>query len=162
MRSQDAAPRSRCPITFSLETFGDGWSLLILRDIIYFGKRTYGEFIASEEHIARNILANRLERLQRKGLLTKRTHPHDRRKDIYEVTEAGLGTLPILLDMADWGTIYGRETTAPEAWLQLVRTRRGEVIATVRATVRAGGSIFAGKDCVFDKLTGAARTSSQN
>ena len=52
--------RSHCPINFGLEAFGDKWSLLILRDIVFRGKKTYGEFLKSEEGIATNILAARL------------------------------------------------------------------------------------------------------
>src|SRR5436190_18031724 len=92
--------RSDCPISFALEVFGDTWSLLIIRDIIYFGKKTYGEFLASDEGIARNILADRLVRLQQKGLLAKRPHPLDGRKDIYELTDAGLDLIPVLLAIA--------------------------------------------------------------
>jgi DNA-binding HxlR family transcriptional regulator len=56
--------RSDCPINFALETFGDPWSLLLIRDIVYFGKNTYGEFLVSEEGMATNILASRLAHLE--------------------------------------------------------------------------------------------------
>src|SRR6266516_2955941 len=64
--------RSDCPINFALELFGDPWSLLIIRDIVYFGKKTYGEFLASEEGMATNILASRLAHLEHQGLLVKK------------------------------------------------------------------------------------------
>src|SRR5205085_10457184 len=64
--------RSDCPINFALETFGDPWSLLLIRDIVYFGKKTYGEFLASEEGMATNILASRLARLEEQGSLMKK------------------------------------------------------------------------------------------
>lgn len=63
--------RSDCPISFSLETIGDTWSLLIIRDIVYCGKKTYGEFLDSDEKIASNILASRLALLEQKGILEK-------------------------------------------------------------------------------------------
>src|SRR6266581_4030495 len=66
--------RSDCPINFALETFGDLWSLLLIRDIVYFGKRTYGEFFASEEGMATNILASRLARLEEEGDLMIQAH----------------------------------------------------------------------------------------
>src|ERR1700738_1277355 len=94
--------RSDCPISFGLETFGDTWSLLIVRDIVYFGKKTYGEFLESEEGIATNILASRLVQLEEKGILVKRRHEMDRRKEVYSLTEKGLSLIPILLEMADW------------------------------------------------------------
>lgn len=155
MLSQDEKSklRSHCPINYSLEMFGDSWSLLILRDIIFFGKKTYGEFLASNEHIARNILANRLEQLQMKGLLEKHSHPTDQRKDLYEVTEAGLDILPILMELTEWGAKHDTHTLASKTWLTLTRTRRAQVIARSRKTIRGGGSVFAGKNNAFDKLT---------
>src|SRR5262249_57463549 len=94
--------RSDCPISFALETFGDLWSLLIVRDIVYFGKKTYGEFLESDEGIATNILASRLAQLEQKGLLLKKPHERDKRKDLYVLTEKGLDLIPILLELAAW------------------------------------------------------------
>src|SRR5262245_48029992 len=73
--------RSDCPINFALEVFGDPWSLLIIRDIVYFGKKTYGEFLASEEGMATNILADRLAYLERQGLFMKRRSGTARRRE---------------------------------------------------------------------------------
>src|SRR4029079_17776890 len=95
--------RSDCPINYSLETFGDLWSLLIVRDIVYFGKKSYGEFLESDEGIATNILADRLEQLEAKGILLRRPHPSDKRKELYELTDKGLDLIPILLELANWG-----------------------------------------------------------
>ncbi|HEX6552344.1 MAG TPA: helix-turn-helix domain-containing protein [Ktedonobacteraceae bacterium] len=145
--------RSQCPINFSLEMLGDAWSLLIIRDIIYFDKKTYGEFLESGEGIARNILADRLAQLQQKGLLTKRSHPTDRRKDIYELTADGLAVIPILLDMAEWGATHSDSTNAPWEWLEAVRAHREEIIQLIRTTVQNGGSIFTGPDSVVDKIS---------
>jgi len=151
MVSQDTY-RSRCPISFSLETFGDKWSLLILRDIIYFGKHTFGEFLASDERIARNILADRLTRLQATGLLTKAPHPADKRRDIYRVSDSGLDVIPLLLSMAEWGSSHGHDTKAPAFWLALTQTRRDEMVSLIRQTVQAGGSIFVGDKSVIAQL----------
>jgi DNA-binding HxlR family transcriptional regulator len=71
--------RSDDPINSSLETFGDMWSLLIVRDIVYFGKKTYGEYLDSDEGIATNILASRLAQLARTGILMKQPDATDRR-----------------------------------------------------------------------------------
>ncbi len=148
--------RSNCPINYSLELVGDRWSLLIVRDIVYFGKKTYGEFIQSNEGIARNILAKRLVQLVDNGILTKGTHPSDGRKDIYELTEKGLDLIPILLDMADWGSVHYDQSDAPAFWIAFVRSRREEIIAVARKTVRQGGSIFVGSDSVIAKITAEA------
>ena len=96
--------RSDCPINFALEIFGDPWSLLIIRDIVYFGKKTYGEFLASEEGMATNILASRLAHLEHQGILMKQLFEKDKRKEEYVLTEKGLDLIPVLVDMANWGT----------------------------------------------------------
>ena len=74
--------RSDCPVNFAVETLGDKWSLVILRDMIFWGKKTYGEFLKSDEKIATNILAGRLEYLEKEGLITKARDQRDKRKDI--------------------------------------------------------------------------------
>ncbi len=148
--------RSACPINYSLETIGDGWSLLIVRDIVYFGKKTYGEFIAAGEGIARNILANRLARLEQNGILTKTPHPKDGRKDIYGLTERGLDLISLLLDMADWGAHCYKEADAPAWWLAAVCDNRATIIKLIRETVKGGGSIFVGGGSVVAQIGGSA------
>lgn len=134
--------RSDCPINFSLETFGDAWSLLILRDIAYFGKKTYGEFLDSKEGIARNILAARLVQLKQNGLITKNPHP-DKRKDTYELTDKGLDLIPILFDLAQWGMDHSKATNnIARDLLKTTRTDREKTLQSVRQTLKEGGSIF--------------------
>ncbi len=145
-------PRSGCPISFCLEMIGDTWSLLILRDVIYFGKRTYNEFLSSDEGIARNILADRLVRLQAKGLLTRRPHPEDRRKEIYEPTQDGLDLVPILLEMAEWGSKRVSQEDLPHEWLQTVREQRDTIVPRIQETVRRGRSIFGSRNSLFAEL----------
>jgi len=152
MNTRQGLLRSHCPISYSLELVGDRWSLLIVRDMVYFGKKTYGEFKGSNEGIARNILASRLKQLAEHGLIIKTPHPDDGRKDIYRLTEKGLGLVPILLDMADWGSRHYSESDAPQSWLELVRRDRDHMIALITETVRAGGAIFVGEGSVVSQL----------
>lgn len=147
-------PRSDCPINFSLEILGDTWSLLILRDIIYFGKRTFNEFLASDEHIAPNILAARLRQLQGDGLLVKNPHPQDKRKEVYELTEDGLDLIPVLLELATWGAKHVSQKSLPHEWLNAVRSRRAEAIPLIRKVVKEGSSIFVGDNSVVRLLDG--------
>src|SRR5215831_11806649 len=98
--------RSDCPINFCLETFGDRWSMLIVRDIVYFGKKTYGEFLDSGEGIATNILASRLVHLEQTGILVRKPHETDKRKEVYTLSEKGLDLIPVLLEMAHWSAQY--------------------------------------------------------
>ncbi|REJ12442.1 MAG: transcriptional regulator [Thermobacillus sp.] len=144
--------RSNCPIAFSLEVVGDSWTLLIIRDIVFAGKRTFGEFLASDEKIARNILASRLARLEELGLITKKPHPTDGRKDLYELTDAGLDFIPVLLELSAWGAKYEPETAEAAAWLREVRIDKDRLIQLIRDTVKNGGSVFAGPDNVMDRL----------
>ena len=76
MERKESKLRSNCPVNFGLETFGDKWSLLIVRDIIFWGKKTYGDFLNSDEGIASNILASRLAQLEENGIVRReKTRP---------------------------------------------------------------------------------------
>lgn len=144
--------RSDCPINFSLEIFGDIWSLLIVRDIVYFGKKTYGEFLESEEGIATNILARRLIQLEQKGILKKQSDATDRRKEVYSLTDKGLDLIPILLELASWGAQYNPQADIPHDWIALVNSNKTKIIRLIRTTLQDGGSVFIGKDSLVKKL----------
>ena len=150
--TENTVLRSSCPMSYTLEMVRDSWSLLIVRDIVYFGKKTFGEFRTSQEGIARNILSNRLARLVEQGILTRRPHPDDGRKDLYELTETGLDLIPILLAMAKWGATHFAESDAPPEWIQLVRSRRNKMTTLICDTVRSGGATFAGENSAVSKL----------
>ncbi|MBO0777956.1 MAG: helix-turn-helix transcriptional regulator [Ktedonobacteraceae bacterium] len=143
--------RSDCPINFALETFGDTWSLLIIRDMVYFGKKTYGEFLASEEGIATNILASRLARLEQQGVLTKMPHDTDERKEMYVLTEKGLDLIPVLVEMANWSAEHDPQTAAPPAWIALMHAEKEKMTRLIRETVRSGGSVFVGPESLISK-----------
>lgn len=144
--------RSDCPINFALETFGDPWSLLLIRDIVYFGKKTYGEFLASEEGMATNILASRLARLEEQGILLKKPSELDKRKEEYVLTEKGLDLIPVLVEMANWSAEYDPHTAAPAAWIALMRADREKMIGLIRETVQSGGSVFGGEKSLLSHL----------
>lgn len=99
-----AAHRSGCPINLSLEIFGDRWSLLILRDIIFGGKRHFRELLRSEEGISTNILADRLKFLVEQGMLTRADDPTHKQKAIYSLTEKSITIVPILAHLGAWGS----------------------------------------------------------
>ena len=129
------------------------WSLLIVRDIVYFGKKTYGEFLDSDEGIATNILAIRLAQLEDKGILVKKPHETDRRKEIYELTEKGLDLIPVLLELANWGAHHDPQTSAPKEWIDLVNAEKEKMTQLIRTTVKSGGSVFVGPNSVVSKLS---------
>ncbi len=95
--------RSECPISRSLDLFGDKWSLLIIRDIVFKGFRFYNEFLDSGEGIATNMLSDRLKKLELNGFIISKKYKQLKTKKIYQLTEAGIGLIPILLEMMAWG-----------------------------------------------------------
>jgi DNA-binding HxlR family transcriptional regulator len=104
-----------CPVVFSLDIFGDKWSLVILRDILLRGKSHFREFLASEEKIASNILSSRLETLVAEGLLTKENDSTNKSAAIYKPTQKTLELVPMLLELMRWGIKYNphSDTTGP-------------------------------------------------
>ena len=144
--------RSDCPINFALEMFGDPWSLLLIRDIVYFGKKTYGEFLASEEGMATNILASRLARLEEQGILMKKPSEQDKRKEEYVLTEKGLDLIPVLVEMANWSAQHDPHTAAPAAWIALMKAEREKMIGLMRETVQSGGSVFVGEKSLLSQF----------
>ncbi len=116
--------------------------MLIVRDIVLFGKHTYGDFLRSEEQIATNILAARLALLEREGILHKTPHATDKRKDVYMLTEKGLDLIPMLLDIVVWSATYDPETDAPKEFVERIRTDKEHLIKEITETVRQGGWVF--------------------
>lgn len=98
--------RSTCPVNLALEIFGDKWTLLIIRDLLFEGKRYYREFLHSEEKIATNILADRLERLEKEGLIVKQQDERHKQKIKYSLTERGIDLLPLMVEVGAWSAKY--------------------------------------------------------
>ncbi len=98
--------RSECPLSCSLDIFGDKWSLLIIRDLMFSNKETYNDFIKSSEGIATNILASRLKVLEENGIINKLIHPESKAKKLYKLTEKGINLLPIIVEIYLWSEKY--------------------------------------------------------
>ncbi len=98
---------SECPVCYSLDIFGDKWTLLIVRDLLVYNKRHYREFLASAEGIATNILADRLKNLVESGLVTREDDPANKSQAVYSPTEKGLALAPVLEAMVHWGMRFG-------------------------------------------------------
>ena len=97
-------PRSYCPVNLSLEIFGDTWTLLVLRDMMFSGKRHFRELLQSDERIASNILADRLARLVDHGMLTKSDDPTHKQKALYSLTEKSIALLPVIVQIGAWSS----------------------------------------------------------
>lgn len=98
--------RSGCPVSLGLDIFGDKWTLLIVRDLMFNGKRHYREFLQSAEGISSNILADRLKLLLSEGIVTTADDPSHLQKVVYSLTEKGLALLPILMQISAWSFEY--------------------------------------------------------
>lgn len=129
--------RSGCPISIALEIFGDSWSLLIVRDLMFKGLRTFSEFFCSEEKIATNILADRLARLESAGILTKGADPADARRVHYRLTEKGIDLAPAIVEIVLWTTRH-EQTDAPPNLLRAMRSHREQFLADIRKRWASG------------------------
>ena len=150
MKSSDIT--SSCPINYTLETLGNRWALLIVRDIALYGKRTYGEFLHSEEGVTTSMLADRLLALEREGIITKKRSTTDRRKEIYDLGEKGRTLIPVLLELSNWGMHENGLAELNPAWIEQIETKRDTLLPLIYETLDEGGSVFAGEGSVVQKL----------
>jgi len=128
--------RSRCPISFSLDLLGDRWTLLVIRDFVFMGKRHFSEFLGSGEGIATNVLTDRLQRLQEAGVIESRRDSEDGRKVIYRLTEMGIDLVPTLLELARWGATHDPDTGAPKEIVERYKNDRKGLEAEIVARLR--------------------------
>jgi DNA-binding HxlR family transcriptional regulator len=127
--------RSNCPINFVLETFGDKWTLLIVRDLMFKGKNRYGEFLDSAEGISTNILADRLQRLEEHGVIVKEV-AEDKRSAIYRLTEKGKDLLPVMLEITAWSAKHDAQTNAPSDFVHMLHKARRQLVASVMSKLK--------------------------
>ena len=136
MLKKELRRRSDCPISFALELFGDKWTLLIIRDMMFKRKRRYGEFVESGEKIATNILADRLAKLEIDGLVTRRTDPENGRQLIYTLTAKALDLAPMLIEMILWSAKHDPRTAADRAFIRQAKVNRMQLIRDVVSGVQ--------------------------
>jgi DNA-binding HxlR family transcriptional regulator len=127
---RSATRRSGCPLNASVEMLGDRWSLLIIRDMMLRGARTFKEFLEGHEGIATNILADRLRRLAAYGIVSTSTDPSDGRKVIYLLTPKGIDLAPVLTEMVLWAA--GHEDTGNQALVRLMQKDKKQFLAAIR------------------------------
>lgn len=132
MRKTKPLRRSDCPISYFLDFLGDKWTLLVVRDLMFKGKRRYGEFLASSEGVATNILADRLAKLEAAGIITKSDDPEGRTKNLYALTEKGLDLTPVMLELVAWGAKHDPDTAAPKAFIRRLKQDREGLIKEIR------------------------------
>ena len=146
-RKSSPKRRSGCPLNASVEILGDRWSLLIIRDMMLRGFRSYKEFLDSYERIATNILADRLRKLIAHGIITTDSDPSDGRKLIYALTPKGIDLAPVLTEMVLWAA--GHEDTGNQALVHQIQKDKKQFLSAVRQrwakTARTADRNFDGK-----------------
>jgi len=129
----DKKKRSNCPVSCSLDVWGDKWSLLIVRDLMMTKQRTYGDFLKSDEKIATNILASRLQTLEENGIITKSEHPDSKAKVLYKLTQKGIDLVPVMIEINLWAEKYFDIPAERKAMLKEVKKDKE---AFIKATTK--------------------------
>lgn len=129
-------PRSCCPINLALELFGDKWTLLLIRDMMFRQLTGYGDFLNSPEGISTNILANRLKQMECTGLIEKLSDPQDGKKYIYLLTERGVDLLPVMVEVVRWGMKYGEQAAMPPEVKEQIESDPEGFIRDIQAVMR--------------------------
>ena len=150
MKRQDV--KSHCPINITVEVFGDPWSLLIMREIAFCGTRTFGDLLRIPEFISTSVLTDRLRHLQSKGIITRRLHATDKRKSEYQLTPIGVDSLPILYEVAAWGSRTSPDAAAPEQWFAALELNKQAVLDAWRTSLESGSAFLAGPRSVVNQL----------
>lgn len=128
--------RSDCPINFALEIFGDKWSFLIVRDLMFKGKHYYGEFLDGGEKIATNILADRLLLLEESGIISKTVDEHHKSKQVYKLTQKGIDLLPLLVEVILWSTKYDRNTASDVKFVHRAKKDREGLLKEITSLLK--------------------------
>lgn len=128
--------RSDCPINYMLEYLGDKWTLLVIRDLVFEGKRFYKEFLASKEGIATNILSDRLKKLESIGIVSSKTYEKQRTQKVYTLTEKGIDLIPILVEIIVWSTKYEEGLNVAPEFLEKLKKNKTEVLAAITANAK--------------------------
>jgi DNA-binding HxlR family transcriptional regulator len=130
-KKRAALHRSGCPVSMSLEIFGDRWSLLIIRDLMVRGYRTFKQFEEAGEGVATNILADRLRKLKKAGIVTSERELTDARQVNYRLTEKGIDLAPVMLELLIWGARH-EKTGVPCDVIDNMAKNRQQVLAETR------------------------------
>ena len=127
--------RSECPISYTLDIFGDKWTMLIMRDLLLYGKDSFSEFLCSDEKIATNILTDRLNVLLREGFVTKHTAPTNKSKFLYRPTEKAIELIPVLIEITLWAEKYN-PAGAPADIIEPLKKDRTKALRNLKNKVK--------------------------
>ena len=124
--------RSSCPIASMLDIIGDKWSLLIIRDMLIQGKKTFKEFSSSKEGIAPGILSTRLKWLEKNELLTKRKLPANQKENVYLLTEKGIEMAPVIIEIIFWSGKHLRDQNPAIPSLEVIGLHQDKALVIDR------------------------------
>ena len=127
--------KSDCPINFALEIFGDRWTFLIVRDLMFKGKHFYGEFLLSEEGIATNILSDRLSLLESNGIVSKSSDPSHKQKIMYRLTQKGIDLVPILVEFIMWSAKYDKNSAVEMKFVKNIKRDKVGLISQISSSL---------------------------
>jgi len=147
-KSKTDCRQSGCPIAFTLDVVGDKWTLLIIRDMIFEGRRYFGEFLEADEKIASNILTDRLKRLENSKIISKTQDPVHQKKYIYELTSKGVDLIPVILEIILWGAKYDPNTATPKELFQRLKKEKLKLTREVVEAVKNHKPVL---DCLTSK-----------
>jgi DNA-binding HxlR family transcriptional regulator len=128
--------KSDCPINFALEIFGDRWTFLIVRDLMFKGKHYYNEFLQMEEKIATNILADRLVLLEENGIVTRTIDEAHNSKKIYKLSKKGIDLLPLLTEAILWSAKYDKRTAADAKFVRRATKDRESLFTEISESLK--------------------------
>jgi DNA-binding HxlR family transcriptional regulator len=137
---KNSKKRSDCPVSSSLDIWGDKWSLLIVRDLMFAKQCTYGDFLKSDEKIATNILASRLQTLEENKIITKSDHPESKAKVLYKLTQKGIDLLPLMIEINLWAEKYYDLPADRKAMLKEVKKDKEKFIKTATKDLKKSSS----------------------
>ena len=123
--------RSDCPVSYALDFFGDKWTFLIIRDLVFEHKRFYKDFLHSKEKIATNILSDRLKKLEQNGIVTSQVYPKLKTKKEYTLTEKGKDLIPVLVEMIVWSAKHQDELAVPPDFLSKAQSERDTLVKSI-------------------------------
>ena len=126
-------PRSDCPISFALDFLGDKWTLLVIRDLVFDGKKFYKEFLSSKEGIATNILSDRLKKLESVGIVTSRVYEKLKTQKEYTLTQKGIDLIPVLIEIILWSYKYDNSLAVTQEFIEKATNHREIVIKNIKS-----------------------------
>ena len=138
MKKKKIDYRSDCPISTALDIFGDKWSLLIVRDMVFKGLSTYGDFLNGGEKIATNILADRLTMLEAGGIIAKQKHPESKAKILYTLTPKGIDLVPALVEIIAWSEKYHEVHPQAKQFAKQLRKDKVAVVKQILSGLKKG------------------------